>query len=316
MTTRQMEQTPTPAPTQESTSPSPQAEGSRRISKEEIAALYSKPEDEWTEADCELLCKFNAQEAEDERKRDEARKAAEAEQRAKIAAYWEKVRRQEEAQKNDGTIAWFMQGLNRITTRPQAYRITEHQAMVPQYLEAAYRMEVERRGGTYQADEYTRAAIITISRWLTSHQKPGLMLRGYIGIGKTTMLLAIKDVMNVLLQESIQIVDARKVAALGRDGAGQLKALAEKRLLGIDDLGTEPSIVKSYGNELSPVGELLTDRYAAQRFTIITTNLTIKVKDGKEIDELQEVYGDRLFDRFHEMFNQVHYDANQQSYRK
>ena len=45
-------------------------------------------------------------------------------------------------------------------------------------------------------------------------------------------------------------------------------------VLGIDDLGTEPSEVSDYGNVYTPVIDLLTKRYEEQLFTIITTNLT------------------------------------------
>ena len=45
-------------------------------------------------------------------------------------------------------------------------------------------------------------------------------------------------------------------------------------VLGLDDLGTEPSEVLDYGNVYTPVIDLLTKRYEEQLFTIITTNLT------------------------------------------
>ena len=278
-------------------------------------ALYRKPESEWTEEDLEKYCMFNAQQQALEQQRQEAKRVAKERASINTAKYWEQVRKQDSEAQNDGTIEWFLRGLTKNTTRIEPLRITDHADMTPQYLEHAYRMEVEKRNREYQADSYTTTAINAISRWLTTHRKPGLMLRGYIGIGKTTMLYAIRDVLQVLLKRNMQIVDARVIAAMGRNNSEALKALTEAPLLGIDDLGTEPAIVKSYGNELSPVGELLTERYTHQRFTIITTNLTIKAVESREIDELQEVYGDRLFDRFKEMFNTVHYDSSQKSYR-
>ena len=45
-------------------------------------------------------------------------------------------------------------------------------------------------------------------------------------------------------------------------------------VLGLDDLGTEPSEVLDYDNVYTPVIDLLTKRYEEQFFTIITTNLT------------------------------------------
>lgn len=303
-------------PTPESMLPSQRAEDLRQISRAEIEQLLRKPEDNWTEEDAELLCLYNAQQQAAERKRQEEKDAARRKGQERTAKYWECVRKQEKDAQNDGSLEFFLRELNKHRSKPNPIRIEEHADKAQQFLEAAYKMEVDRRGGNYQGDHYTTTALTAISRWLTTHKKPGLMLRGYIGIGKTTMLYAIRDVLQVLLKQEIKIVDARTIAALGRDNPSALKTLSETPLLGIDDLGTEPTTVKSYGNELSPVGELLTERYTHQRFTVITTNLTTKVSEGKTSDELLEVYGDRLFDRFQEMFNQVHYDANQKSYRK
>ena len=64
-------------------------------------------------------------------------------------------------------------------------------------------------------------------------------------------------------------------------------------MLGIDDLGTEPSEVMDYGNVYTPVIDLLTKRYEEQLFTIITTNLTPQ--------QIREHYDDRIADRLNEM---------------
>ena len=74
----------------------------------------------------------------------------------------------------------------------------------------------------------------------------------------------------------------------------------------IDDIGTEPASIKSWGNEISPVTELLYSRYDRQLFTIITSNLNDK--------ELEERYGLRIADRMAEMFERLHY--SNRSYRK
>ena len=71
-------------------------------------------------------------------------------------------------------------------------------------------------------------------------------------------------------------------------------------MLAIDDLGTEPAEVLSYGNVLSPVIDLLSRRYDDQLFTIVTTNLTPK--------QIREHYGERMADRFNEMFERIIFD--------
>lgn len=294
---------------------------SQRISRADILELYKKPEQLWSESDVELLCHWNAQQEAAEKARIEKKKKEEEAFSAKriqaCSEYHEQLKQQEQYAA-DGTIDWFVrQLLSRHGNYAVPLRITEHAHLVPHYLEKAYAMEVAKRGSRYVADKNTAAIITAVSRWLTTHTKPGLMLRGYIGIGKTTMLYAIRDVLQICTGSTVRIVDARLVAALGRNSAEQLDELSRTELLGIDDLGTEPAVVKSYGNELSPVGELLTQRYVHRRFTLITTNLTTKAASNNGIiDELQEVYGDRLFDRFREMFNQLHYNPNQKSYRK
>ena len=68
-------------------------------------------------------------------------------------------------------------------------------------------------------------------------------------------------------------------------------------MLSIDDLGIEPSEILDYGNILNPVIDLLTQRYNAQLFTIVTTNLTPK--------QIREHYGERIADRFNEMFDRI-----------
>lgn len=294
---------------------------SPRISESFIFDLFSKPESEWTEDEVSMYQQYNSvREAEAKAiKEAKVKKAAEMveSQRKANELYRQKMRDYEKSLVNDGSIGWFAKRLvseHGYSTPP--IRITEYQDKVPEYVTHAYSTEVMKRGYRLDLDKNTSEVISYIARWLTTHTKPGLMLRGYVGIGKTTMLYAIRDVMNILLNSRLVIVDAREVASAGRNNISRVYDLADERLLGIDDLGTEPTVVKSYGNELSPVGELLTHRYNKRMFTIITTNLTHKERNNVVVDELQEVYGDRLFDRFKEMFNMLHYDPGQKSYRK
>lgn len=65
-------------------------------------------------------------------------------------------------------------------------------------------------------------------------------------------------------------------------------------MLAIDDLDTEPVEVMDYGNIITPVINLLTKRYEAHLFTIVTTNLYPK--------EIHKRYGDRIADRLNVSF--------------
>ena len=91
----------------------------------------------------------------------------------------------------------------------------------------------------------------------------------------------------------IQIVDAKYIAYLCKNNYESYRKLISVDMLGIDDLGTEPSEVMDYGNVI----DLLTKRYEEQLFTIITTNLTPQ--------QIREHYGDRIADRLNEMVKKI-----------
>lgn len=77
-----------------------------------------------------------------------------------------------------------------------------------------------------------------------------------------------------------------------------------------DDLGTETIPSKRYGEEKNVMAEVLTNRYTNVkdfRHTHLTTNLTPA--------EIEKNYGDRLRDRFREMFNYITFDSSAKSRR-
>lgn len=278
--------------------------------------VLAKPREEWTEEDRAIYAEFEeevSRREEEERKlRAEQAAALKAEQERRSREYWASVYSQDKNEQN-GTMEWFLGQLHQRNFSPEVVRITNHPEMVPQYLAAAYRSEVERNGGTFRPDAYTQRAVGDVARWLTTHTKPGLMLRGYVGVGKTTVMMAAAKVLAIAAGRTMKIVDARAITTMAKNDEREFDKLIKEPLLGIDDLGTEPATVKSWGNELSPVAELLTQRYVGRRFTVITTNLAVK-ENGD--DELREVYGERLFDRFREAYNFINYDSKQTSYRR
>ena len=76
-------------------------------------------------------------------------------------------------------------------------------------------------------------------------------------------------------------------------------------LLHIDDVGTEPASVKVWGNEVSPLVEILYSRYDNLLYTVITSNLSD--------EDILPRYGVRIADRFREMFDFLSFDNK--SYR-
>ena len=174
-------------------------------------------------------------------------------------------------------------------------------------LTAAYTAEVEYRGRTYTEDANVSRAIRTFADAVTEDTyKCGIMLCGLPGNGKTTLLHAFQNAVNLLnsgrafgKSVGIKIVPSREVTSSYRDYEKFL-SIANQELLGIDDLGEEPAEILDYGNAVNPMVELLEKRYDKQLFTIITTNLTPK--------GLSEKYGQRIRDRFNEMMRVITFD--------
>lgn len=183
-----------------------------------------------------------------------------------------------------------------------------------QYIRGAFEAQVELRGGAVEYDEMTTKNLRLVAETLAgdSH-KFGLLLAGTCGNGKTTTLRAVQSVVMLLnntyynrIGQRIgnRLMEAKEMTQLS-DKNGQLNIYQTTPLLFIDDLGREPTEVMRYGNVTSPITELLEYRYNQRLTTIVTTNL--------EPSEIREKYGDRIADRFNEMFVVVRYTGN--SYR-
>lgn len=174
------------------------------------------------------------------------------------------------------------------------------------YLLAAMMAEVEYRHRSFCTSEDMENQLHEIAHWLTMpSSKFGMLLCGGCGNGKSTMLKAFQQLLNNLrIPKSfnddtygIQIVDAKYIAYLCKNNYEAYRKLISVDMLGIDDLGTEPSEVMDYGNVYTPVIDLLTKRYEEQLFTIITTNLTPQ--------QIREHYDDRIADRLNEMVEKI-----------
>lgn len=183
------------------------------------------------------------------------------------------------------------------------------------YIRGAFEAQVELRGGTVEYDEMTTKNLRLIAETLVgdSH-KFGLLLAGTCGNGKTTTMRAVQSVVMLLnntcynrsdMRIGNRMLEAKEIAKLSEKD-GQLTAYQTIPLLFLDDLGREPTEVMRYGNVTSPITELLEYRYNQRLTTIVTTNL--------EPSEIREKYGDRIADRFNEMFALVSYTGV--SYRR
>lgn len=182
------------------------------------------------------------------------------------------------------------------------------------YIRGAFEAQVELRGGAVQYDEMTTKNLRLVAETLAGDgHKFGLLLAGTCGNGKTTTMRAVQSVVQLLNNTRYRsgerignrLLEAKEITQLS-DKSGQLTAYQTIPLLFLDDLGREPTEVMRYGNVTSPITELLEYRYNQRLTTIVTTNL--------EPSEIREKYGDRIADRFNEMFALVSYTGV--SYRR
>lgn len=205
----------------------------------------------------------------------------------------------------------------RITKPRFRWNLSQEQAQ--QLLTAAYCAQVEFRGHKPIMDKATQSNIQKVATHLTApNPKFGILLCGVYGNGKTTMLYAFQQATNYLSRKGmlkeyqnedarvgITIIDAREIAEKAKDYASFSK-VKRTFMLGMEDIGREPTEVLDFGNILNPVTDLLEYRYNEQLFTFVTTNLTPK--------QIRQKYGNRIADRFNEMMACIVFEN--QTYRK
>ena len=174
-----------------------------------------------------------------------------------------------------------------------------------------YSVEVEKRKRKLLNDDNLAEQIIKTAFYLSQDSYSfGLLLTGPCGTGKTTLMLAIRELITHLF----------KNGTLGRMGIEinpEMPLLSAKDIINqvvknqnlyrrhdilfIDDLGHEPTEIMSYGMIYTPIIDLLEARYKMQKYTLITTNLKSKA--------LREKYGERIADRFNEMMEIVEFNG-------
>lgn len=206
-----------------------------------------------------------------------------------------------------------------------AFKVAISEDFVFKLLAERYLYNVARRGMQLVCDSETEANLWAVARALTNGTaKRGFWLYGSVGNGKTTMLYTIAQTISSIERRFFQGVDdwfdghARFVTAKEVCETAEARALRDpdrkfewaklvrKSILCIDDVGNEPREISVYGNVITPMMDLLWERYLGDGLTFVSSNLAPAI--------IEEKYESRIADRCREMFLPIKFRAS--SYRK
>ena len=179
----------------------------------------------------------------------------------------------------------------------RTYSLSIDQETVRRMLGGAYAALVEASG--HMPEGLPEDKLASVAGWLCGQGKPGLLLYGSYGTGKTTMLRAVYYTATQL-GRTVMIHTAKSAVATGTQ-----EMRKDRSLLLIDELGREQIERKDYGNVSEPLVDLICYREDRGLPTLLVTNLTDR--------QLEEKYGKYVYDRLRGSYSRVYYEGR--SYR-
>ncbi len=129
-----------------------------------------------------------------------------------------------------------------------------------------------------------------------------LMIVGDKGVGKGISM----RIMNRIFRRFVMVHAKRdlergvKDREIGEVGIMDRYGYSLKKDLYIDEIGAEETVLV-YGNSVPVIGQLLLDRYDLWQESKFKTHITTNLSH----ESLEARYGDRVFDRFFEMYNPI-----------
>ena len=133
-----------------------------------------------------------------------------------------------------------------------------------------------------------------VAAWLAGNGGKGLMLAGNCGNGKSILSrLVIPAILLKCLRLVVNVYDAREMNR-------RLDEALQKRILSLDDIGTESEAVE-YGNRRMAFPEIVDMAEKHGKLLVVSTNL----RD----DDLRKRYGERVTDRIIALMNIVEFNG-------